>query len=222
MYIMMTEELIGDRLKRLRLERKLSQRRLSLLSGVNRVYINSLEKGRAKSITLKTAERLAKGLNVAPEIFFEHGDIKTPPERKETPEDLLEKLRLVQPVAVPVYTDYPVHAGNPVEPIEYVYLARPKTAPKGVEGYLVHGNCLEPIINDGDIVIVDRNAQVEKGDIVLCLLDNELHVAKYVLIDNEPWLENRHGIRKVEDCKTIAVVMEAIKRIKGRTGRNWS
>jgi len=67
----MTEERIGDRLRRLRLEAGLSQRELAKRSGVAREHINQIEANKTKSMTLRTAEALAKGLGVPPARFFD-------------------------------------------------------------------------------------------------------------------------------------------------------
>jgi len=69
----MTEETIGKRLKRLRLAAGLSQRELARRSGVDREYICQIEAGKTKSMTLRLAERLAKGLGKPPGVFFGNG-----------------------------------------------------------------------------------------------------------------------------------------------------
>ena len=67
----MVEEKIGDRLRRLRIEVGLSQRELAKRSGVDREYICQIEGNRTKSMTLRIAELLAKGLGISPGRFFD-------------------------------------------------------------------------------------------------------------------------------------------------------
>jgi len=67
----MGKEGIGDRLKRLRLAAELSQRQLAKISGVDREYICQIERGKTKTMTLRIAEALAKGLGKSPALFFE-------------------------------------------------------------------------------------------------------------------------------------------------------
>lgn len=67
----MEEERIGDRLKRLRIEAGLSQRELAKRSGVDREHINQIEHNRTKSMTLRTAEKLAHGMGITPCRFFD-------------------------------------------------------------------------------------------------------------------------------------------------------
>ena len=69
----MTEERIGDRLKRLMKETNLSQRELAKRSGVDREHINQIVNYKTKSMMLRTAERLAKGMGISPCRFFSDG-----------------------------------------------------------------------------------------------------------------------------------------------------
>lgn len=54
---------LGVNVRRLRKERDLSQERLSLLSGLSRAYVSSVETGR-RNATLDTLEILARTLGV--------------------------------------------------------------------------------------------------------------------------------------------------------------
>jgi len=66
---------IGMTLKRLRLEKGLSQNKLAKLSGIDQGYITRLEKSaNGHRISLATLKSLAKGLDVAPEIFLQPED----------------------------------------------------------------------------------------------------------------------------------------------------
>jgi len=47
---------------------------LARRSGVGRVYLSTLESGKPKTITLPMAKKIAKGLNVRPEIFLSSED----------------------------------------------------------------------------------------------------------------------------------------------------
>jgi len=200
----------GELLKQLRLRAGLSQRKLSFLSGVDRGRINELEKGKRGDINLGTARKLAPPLGVPPAVFLE-GD--THP-LKETHEQILDRLKLAQPMSIPVYTDFPFPAGNAIEPVEYVYRARAKVSGKNIEGYYIAGDCLEPKISEGDIIIVDREGQIDEGDIVATLINDELHIGKLRKIADELYLENNHGRYKFEDCQLAAPVIEVIRRLK--------
>ena len=211
--------MLKQKIRELRAERDWTQAELAKRSGLDRGYIANLEG--SKSIRRPSADallKLARAFNIKPEELCEAAgyikeceDVKP---RPDTPEEILDKLKLATPISIPVYTDYPFHAGDPVEPVDFIYRARPKIANKNIEGYLVHGKCLEPQINSGDIVIVDREGEMNNGDIIACLVGNEVHIARLRKIADELWLENNNGRRKFEECQVAAPVIECIRRLK--------
>lgn len=203
-------ETVGELLNRLLTQKGMSQRKLANLSGVDRGYINSLVKGKAGSITLRVAKQFASALNVPAEIFLKsEGSI-----RKETHEEILEKLRIATPLSVPVYNDFPVHAGGAMEPVDYVYVARPKGATKpSIEGYVVRGNCLEPFIYPGDTIIVDRDAQPDAGKIVAYMYGEHFHIGRLRKIGKDFWLEDNHHSHKTGECQVVGVVIYSIKKL---------
>lgn len=202
-------EEVGALIKRLLKEKGLSQKQLATLSGVDRGYINQLVAGKEGSISLRIARKLAKGLGKPPEIFLQNGIQSRP----ETLEELLDRLRLAAPRSIPVYLDYPFHAGDGVGPTDYVY-RHPKFASRNVEAYFVFGKCLEPIVDNGDIIIVDRDAGIVNGDFVACLVDNKLCVARLRKVADELWLETNTSKFKFEDCQMAAPVIEIRRRLK--------
>lgn len=61
----------GNNLKRLRLEKGLSQEKLALIAEIDRTYIPSIEKGE-RNVSIAIAEKLAIALNVPiTELFKE-------------------------------------------------------------------------------------------------------------------------------------------------------
>jgi len=83
----MEEEKIGDRLKRLREAAGLSQRQLAKASGVDREYICQIEHNKTKSITLRMAKNLARGLGRKPAIFFTD-------DHDESSEEILDRIKM--------------------------------------------------------------------------------------------------------------------------------
>jgi SOS-response transcriptional repressor LexA len=84
---------------------------------------------------------------------------------------LLDEL----PLEVQVYDTLPVHAGSGGVPLDVVYLppcAGP-AAPRRVVGLTVHGDCMEPAISAGDVVVVDLEETVLDGDVVAVEIDGE-------------------------------------------------
>ena len=102
---------LARKIKALRDERGWSQNELVKQSGVDRGYLASIEINKIanpltrksssnspvpSTFVLKNCIRLLAVLRVPTESY----------QRKETPEDILECLRLAQPISIPVYTEY--------------------------------------------------------------------------------------------------------------------
>jgi len=60
----------GIKLKQLRLEKGISQESLSLIAGLDRTYIPSIEKGK-RNVSITVIEKLAKALDIPISRFFE-------------------------------------------------------------------------------------------------------------------------------------------------------
>jgi|GEM_PF-867746 len=211
---------LAEKIKELRTARNWSQDDLAKHSGLDRGYIANLEG--TKSIKRPSADaflKLARALNIKPEELYKAAgyieDVGDTGPRAETLQELVDKLRITCPQSIPVYAweAFPFRVGDRVVPIEYVYLRR-KDVRGCVEAYIVHGNWVEPKINDGDIIIVDREGVVENGDIVACLVNDEFHVVRVQKVANKLWLEDRYGKYKFEQCRDAAPVIECIRRLK--------
>ena len=72
----MTEELqtlFGHNIRRLRLERKLTQEELAQKAGINRSYLGSVERG-GRRVSMENIARLAKALGVSADVLFRSAD----------------------------------------------------------------------------------------------------------------------------------------------------
>lgn len=67
---------IGEKIRLLRKQKGISPERLGLLSDVSGQYIRKLEMGTRKSITLTTAQKLAKGLGVPVAALLDEEELK--------------------------------------------------------------------------------------------------------------------------------------------------
>ena len=212
---------LSKRLKELRQERGWTQLEVSKRSGLARCYISYLEQpNRSGKPSAAALLKVAKAYNIKPEELYQAAGyikgVEGTSTRAETPEEILDRLKLATPQSIPVYPweAFPFHAGDGIEPIEYVYRARPKSTSKNIEAYIVHGNCLEPKINDGDVIIIDREGVIDNGDVVACVLDSQFHILRIRKVAGELWLEDNHGKFKFEQCQDAAPVIEYIRRLK--------
>lgn len=64
-----TIKLFGEKVRKLRVERGLSQEKLALLAGLHRTYIGAIERGE-RNVSLKNIEKIAKTLSVGIEELF--------------------------------------------------------------------------------------------------------------------------------------------------------
>lgn len=203
----------GFAIKRLRENRGWTQDDLSKHSGIGRGYIAKIEIGLIKSPTRDTFAALAKGFSITLDELNEEITGQHLKSQTETSDQILERLRLAQPLSIPVYSDFPVHAGEGIEPVDFVYLPRMGRTRKGIEAYIVHGDCLSPSVEDGDVIIVDREAEINVGNIVACLFSGEFHLGRLKKIGDQLWLENGHGTNKLQDCQAAAKVIQVIRRL---------
>ena len=61
---------IGNKLKVLRVERRLSQESLAYLADIDRTYVHDIEKG-TRNISIVVLEKLANALNIPIKDFFD-------------------------------------------------------------------------------------------------------------------------------------------------------
>ena len=208
---------LPERIKELRAEREWTQKELAKRSGLDRSYVSWLESDKIGKPSADTFLKLAHAFRIPPEELYQAAGYirQTKTTYKETPEQILEKLKLAQPVSIPIYSEFPVHAGGLTEPVDYIYRARPTGAPKNIEGYLIHGHCLvEQGIRDGDIIIVDRDGPIDEGDIVACLTEWGMLCGQLKNVAGELYLENNRGQYRFRDCQAASVVIEVIRRLK--------
>lgn len=211
----MRQESFGETLKILRLARGWSQGKLAMKAGITRSVIATIETRKDVHPRGDILIKLARAFGVSVEELYQGNLPQTKEQRAhydETPEELLERFKLAQPVSIPVYGEF--HAGTAhKEPVDRIYIARLKAAKKSIEAFIVHGHCMEPKIEDGDIVVVDRDRPGEVGNIVLCLLNGELVCGKVRKDGDTLYIRNSAESIKLCDCTTSAVVIQIIKQV---------
>lgn len=208
---------LGQKLKTLRAERDWTQLELAKRAGLDRGYIANLEIDGVKKPAGQVFIKLAHAFNIPTEnLYVAAGYIKEVyrVQRPETSEDILERLRVSISSTVPIYEEFPFHAGSPVLPVDQVAVIKYRARGRNLEGYIAQGNCLEPDIKDGNIIIIDRDAQIDNGDIVAALVDGELYLARLRKIAGELYLENNNGRIKLEEAQVSAPVIEVRRRLK--------
>jgi transcriptional regulator with XRE-family HTH domain len=209
------EILINIELRNLREEHHMTRGELSLVSGIPEPTIRALER---RSTTRPSADvllKLGNAYNMSLDQVYIRLGLKTSTTHPEIFTDLWERARLASPVAVPVYDKFTVPLGESHEmPVDYVYYSRQKAGNKHLEAFRCAGDCMQPLISDGDTIIVDVETPPSVGDIVLCLVDDGLIIGHYKLVDDGPVIENGHGVHNIDECKRSAVVVGVYKSFK--------
>lgn len=208
---------LGKKLKELRTARDWTQNELALRTGLGRGYLAQLETDVVASPSAETFLKLAYAFNIRPEeLYYAAGYLKAhtlSAPRPDTPEEIIEQLRRIQPRSVPIYDEFPVHVGEPVEPVFYIYRERSRSTSQNIVGYVVHGKGLEPAIIEGDTIIVNPRGQINVGQIVACLFQNKLYLGQLRKIASELYLENNDGRIKFEECEAAVPVIEMVRRL---------
>jgi transcriptional regulator with XRE-family HTH domain len=209
---------LADKIKQLREEREWTQEELALRSGIAQTTIASIEAGKAKNPTTPNLLKLARAFNIRPEELYQAAgyisDARTAYKYKEPPEDALERAVIALPESVPVYGELVLHADSPGEIIDYVQVSKKRARGKKLEGYIAHGKCLEPDIQSGDTIIIDRDGEVDSGNIVAYLFDNELHLARLRRIARGLYLENNERRIKLQAVQLVAPVVEVRRKLR--------
>jgi len=136
---------IGQKLKRIRESKGVSRRELAKILGKDEVsfeqYIYKIESGKIQNPGIEFIESILKALNVSSKELME-----------ETEDDDLEQL-----FAIPII-NVQAGAGNPLYAEEYIYI-NDIIPSKHVSAIKVKGDSMEPVIKDGEYVIVDTSSK---------------------------------------------------------------
>jgi len=211
--------LLAIKIKETRALREWTQNDLAQRSGVNRGYLACIETGKVANPSVDIFLKLARAFNVRPEELYQAAgyikEAKPSFQFQETSEQILERLRLAHPATIPVYTAYPFAHEPSNQPIAFLYRDK-KEANRSLEGYLIYGGkpLMEPEIKDEDIIIVDRDGEINNGNIIACIVDDALQLGRLKKIGGDLWLENNEGRIKFVDCEVPGVVIELIRGLK--------
>lgn len=131
------------------------------------------------------------------------------------------------PVAIPVY-DYPISAGQGVPPLQqHIYLPPDIDIRADWYGLPVHGECMFPLLLNGDTVIISPSATPEPGDMVVFDMDNERGLVKWLRKkrNGELWLVPEKGepIAFEDDrIRIVGVVMRMWRNVRRPRKGMWS
>lgn len=152
---------ISEILQLLMAERNMSQAELSRLSGLPQPYIWRALKGNKKEPSLSTLAAIAKALKVPLETFIDGGVNLS----EQKPVRGLRKVPLISWIQAGVPT--PVSS---LGDLDKWYLCPVSISENGF-ALKVHGESMEPMFYEGDIVFIDPDVAADPGRIVAAVDD---------------------------------------------------
>jgi transcriptional regulator with XRE-family HTH domain len=192
--------MLGEYIKKVRLSRGLSQRELGRLANLSGAFISQLESGEAKRPSTESLKSIASALKVPfSEIAAQYsGSIPAKTPAPKTPAEVMRELTNVMPIAVPVIAD--MHAPGQIQ--EYLFIPRPQNGHKNFYGVKIIGSCLSPKVEDGDIIIIDKDDVPDIGKTVLCYHNG----------NDEPQIIKIKKKNDIADCELYGVILWIMKK----------
>ncbi len=165
---------IGNKIKKMREQRNMSQEELAKRVGyTSRSSINKIEKD-GRGIPSDKIVEFAKVFNVSPAYLMGWED------EEDTKEFLPASKKGVR---IPVLGR--VAAGIPIEAItdilDYEEITKEMASKGEYFGLEIKGNSMLPRMEDGDVVIVKKQEDVESGDIAVVLVNGEDATVKKIV-----------------------------------------
>lgn len=211
---MTVEENWGWKIRELRKQRGMNLSELAKHSRLSHAQLSKIERGISKKPQQSTFEKIAIGLNMTVDMLIKELRGKSSQIHQETPNELLRRASATMPIAYPVYDSF-VFAGVMRDTTsDYHYIEPTRAAGKNIEVLRVSGHCLEPEVNDGAWIAIDRDGSIDSGDIVIYLVNGGEGIGKARTVDGELWFENNERRVKYQDCQRVAPVIEVIRRLK--------
>jgi SOS-response transcriptional repressor LexA len=136
-----------------------------------------------------------------------------------TPEELIQRLRTELPISIPIVEQIG-HADRGAIAQGYVYLPPQLARNRRLQAIYVKGDCMLPLIQEGDLIVVDLDASPSPSNVVVVLVDGDDVEVKRIarIADGRITLtcENpSYPDREVEDVKVIGVVIQVTKQLRG-------
>ncbi|MCY1564148.1 XRE family transcriptional regulator [Staphylococcus pettenkoferi] len=169
----MSKNVIGKRIKELRKQKKLTQNDLSKLTGYKQNTISSHENG-TRGIDEIDIMNYCEALGVTPTDLFQ-----------KEPQPQLETLPVKKiPVVSQISAGLPIYSEENL--IDYTYIATKNlSADKELFGLKVSGDSMDKEFKDGDVVIVEKDAVVENGQIAVVQINGYNATVKRVRYEKD-------------------------------------
>ncbi len=169
---------LGEVVRKYRILRGLSQAELAEKIGVEQTTLSKYERGKLQ-IDGNTLLKLIDILKIDISELLGNAE---PTKLAVTPFKL-----------VPIF-DTEVSAGNGIfpeafQPVDFL----PTELATADYAFKVHGDSMEPILINGDIVIVKATPEAETGDLIVCIYNNQFYVKWFVRMNGKITLQSENS-----------------------------
>jgi SOS-response transcriptional repressor LexA/DNA-binding XRE family transcriptional regulator len=180
---------LGNLIREYREKRGLTQGQLAQYAQVPRPWLSVVETGRIEKPERDRLTAVAKVLRIDPERFLDAAGYNITPGQAthemstaDLARELLARLEVeaeVKPVLVPIVPNVTVSAGAGGVGNEVVaYLPKAEAREHEFLAVRVIGDCMEPDIHRGEVVVVDTSADPRAGDIVVAEREGEMLIKR--------------------------------------------
>lgn len=168
---------MGDRIKQLRKEHKMTQEDLGKIIGVQKAAIQKYEKGTVKNIKRASLIKLAEALETTPEYIL---GWDAPKNAEPFDTSGLKMIPIIGRVAAGTsclaesnIVGYEPVQGSDISKSEHYAFLR------------VTGDSMYPLFMDGDLVLVRIQPSVDSGSYAVVTIDNEDGVVKQIVYGSD-------------------------------------
>ncbi len=224
--MLIDKEIIGRRIKQLRIAKNLKVKELAEMLGITQPALSKVETGK-RGISIEVARKLSDIFNVSIDYILGNTDDPTPPKKIEIKDKINLKENVVAFVGrVPILGR--VAAGKPVPAIQEAlgWMDIPAPYKKlGIDfALIIDGDSMYPRLNRGDLALVHMQSTAENGEIAIVIINGNDGVCKQffkkenavvlhsinpdyddIIIPAEQW---------DEECKVVGVVVARFENFK--------
>lgn len=189
----------GELIKKLRVEKGLTQEQLGSLLGIQKSAVAKYESGRVENIKRMTIKKMSEIFDVSPLMFLENE---------------YEENKRNSTITVPIYSSLSCGKGLLTEerPIDYISLPPSMMFSGKAFGNVAQGDSMEPAIHDGDLLIFQEIPEVVSGQIGSFSLNGKFYCKRFrKYADGTCWLLSDNPeyapipIRPEDDFRTLGL-----------------
>lgn len=208
--------LLAEFLKKKREEKKFGLNQFCTKADIQASQYSRLENGQLMKINPYLLQKIAKGLQMDYRKLYKIiGYLDdSMMEEKSNAEKINDEL-----ISIPVYDSVSAGAGCEAYPEPVDFLTLPKDMAFGCILINVHGESMEPTLQDGCRILVKREVEVANNDIGVFIYNNEAYVKRYKTFQKKIFLYSDNiqyppmEVRKNDDFQVCGKVIWIMNKL---------